>query len=344
MQLTDFDFELPDHLIAQEPAKRRDSARMLTVSRDNGNFRDDLFSNFATCLRPTDVLVVNNTKVFPARLYGTTDTGARVELLLTTRVTEISWRALARPAKRLRPGKAIKFGDELTGRTTSMLPDGQVEIEFDRGSDDLDKAIERVGRTPLPPYIKRETGAIDKDRERYQTVYASSSGAIAAPTAGLHFTDSVLSEVRAVGVTITEITLHVGYGTFEPVRVDDITQHSVRPEKYEIKAESAEILNDASADGRRIVAVGTTTTRALEDALQRNDRFIAGSNFAELTITPGYRFKAVDALLTNFHLPHSSLLILVSTFGGHELIMKTYRHAVASQYRFYSYGDCMFIE
>jgi S-adenosylmethionine:tRNA ribosyltransferase-isomerase len=344
MQLNDFDFELPEELIAQEPSERRDRARMLAVDRGSSSFRDDDFANFPQRLRRGDVLVLNNTKVFPARLYGTTDTGARVEVLLTTRCSETSWQALARPTRRLKPGKAVTFGNELTGRIESSLPDGQVEIEFEIGSNELDAAIERVGRTPLPPYIRRDSDAIDKDRERYQTVYASSSGAIAAPTAGLHFTDAVLSEIRAEGITIAEVTLHVGYGTFEPVRVDDIAKHSVRPERYEILPETVEVLNAALRESRRIVAVGTTTTRTLESFLQQSNTFTAASGFVDLTITPGYKFKAVDALLTNFHLPRSSLLILVSTFGGHELIMKAYRHAVASHYRFYSYGDCMFIE
>ena len=240
-------------------------------------------------------------------------------------------------------GKRLIFGEDLVGRVLSILPDGGVEIEFEFDGN-FEDVLQRRGRTPLPPYIHRDSTTLDTDRERYQTVYAAESGAIAAPTAGLHFTDDVLNEVRTRGVEIVEITLHVGYGTFEPVRADDLAEHSVRSERYEIGSESAAALNAARNENRRIVAVGTTTTRALEHAVATKGNFAAGATLADLTITPGYRFRAVDALLTNFHLPQSSLLILVSTFGGHELIMDAYRHAVRERYRFYSYGDCMLIQ
>jgi len=343
MQLSDFDYKLPDELIAQEPMADRESSRMLVVDRSASAFRDDEFVNFPDSLRPDDVLVLNNTKVFPARLFGTTESGANVEIFLVKSLADSIWEALARPARRLKPGKRIGFGDELNGTIVSQKDEGRVEIEFEYAGD-FNDVLSRVGRTPLPPYIKRGRDDADEDRERYQTVYASSSGAIAAPTAGLHFTAPVLDRIRSNGVEIVEITLHVGYGTFEPVRADDLASHSVLPESYEISKRAADVLNSARRDDRRIVAVGTTTTRALESSLANHDEFIAGSGTASLTITPGYRFNAVGALLTNFHLPQSSLLILVSTFGGHELIMSSYKHAVASGYRFYSYGDCMFIE
>lgn len=343
MPLSDYDYHLPDELIAQQPAETRAASRMLVVDRTAGKFRDNMFAQFPSCLRSDDVLVLNNTKVFPARLLGSTETGAKVEIFLVTQKSESVWEALGRPARRMRGGKKITFSDQLNGRVIGELADGGVEVEFEFDGD-FNAIVESIGRTPLPPYIKRDAAMIDNDRERYQTVYASSSGAIAAPTAGLHFTDEVLADIRARGITTAEITLHVGYGTFEPVRVDDLSQHTVRAERYEITQSVADILNSAISDGRRIVAVGTTTTRALESAIKADGRFVAESATAGLTITPGYRFKVVQGLLTNFHLPQSSLLILVSTFGGHELIMDAYRHAVSEGYRFYSYGDCMFIE
>lgn len=342
MRLSDYDYELPDELIAQEPAPERAASRMLVVDRAAGHFQDDDFANFSSRLRDDDVLVLNNTKVFPARLLGVTETGANVEIFLVTRKTERVWEALGRPVRRMRGGKAITFSDDLAARLIGDLPDGGIEVEFEYDGD-FNRIVESIGHTPLPPYIKRDAD-LDSDRERYQTVYASASGAIAAPTAGLHFTEEVLDGIRARGIATAEITLHVGYGTFEPVRVDDLSQHAVRAERYEIGQEAADILNAALNEERRLVAVGTTTTRALEYAVAKHGRLIAESGVADLTITPGYRFNAVGALLTNFHLPQSSLLILVSTFGGHELIMDAYRHAVRQDYRFYSYGDCMFIE
>lgn len=344
MQLSDFDYTLPDELIAQQPAASREASRMLVVNRAGGAFLDDQFSSFSRRLDPTDVLVLNNTRVFPARLIGVSDTGAKAEIFLVTRLSDTSWQALAKPARRLKTGKHVTFDEKLGGVITRNDGDGNVEIEFNFDGDFYD-VLDRVGDTPLPPYIRRESrsgGA--SDVERYQTVYAKHRGAIAAPTAGLHFTAAILDEIRAKGVQIIEITLHVGYGTFEPVRNDDVTHHSVLPERYEMSGDSAEILNAACSERRRIVAVGTTTTRALESAAANEKVFRAGEGVAGITITPGYRFRAVDALLTNFHLPRSSLLILTSTFGGHELIMGAYKHAVDARYRFYSYGDCMFID
>ena len=341
MQLSDFEYDLPETLIAQEPAAAREDSRMLRVDRTSGTFRDDQFSNFAGCLRSDDVLVLNDTRVFPARLIGTSDTGASVEIFLIDNISDSVWQALARPARRLKTGKRVTFG-ELTGLIRENRGEGHILIEFSCEGD-LDDVLDRVGKTPLPPYIKRADTS-EEDRERYQTVYAKTRGAIAAPTAGLHFTENVLSDIRSRGIEIVTVTLHVGYGTFAPVRVDDLSQHRVLPERYELDRSAAQVLNDARAGGRRIVAVGTTTTRMLEASLAKNSEFTAGSGLADLTITPGYEFKGVGALLTNFHLPQSSLLILVSTFAGHELIMRAYRHAVAERYRFYSYGDCMFIE
>ena len=343
MVISDFDYTLPEQLIAQQPADKRERSRMLVVDRATGSVSDKHFLDLPDLLRKDDVLVLNNTKVFPARLYGKSDTGANVETFLVKEIIENVWEALARPGKRLKVGKKIIFSDQLSAIVIEKNEDGKVIIKFDTEGD-LNTIIDELGQTPLPPYIKRNNGVIDTDRERYQTVYASKRGAIAAPTAGLHFTPETLSEVKQRGVVVVEITLHVGYGTFEPIRVDDLAQHSVLSERYEIDADTAHMLNKAKSDGRRIVGIGTTTTRALESNLVEFDSFFPGRHTAGLTIIPGYRFQAIDALLTNFHLPKSSLLVLVSVFGGHELIMDAYRHAVAEHYRFYSYGDCMFIE
>ncbi|HEY2865449.1 MAG TPA: tRNA preQ1(34) S-adenosylmethionine ribosyltransferase-isomerase QueA [Pyrinomonadaceae bacterium] len=343
MKLSDYDYDLPDELIAQEPLADRNASRMLTVDRSSGALEHRRFSELPTFLRHGDVLVLNNTKVFPARLLGRSETGAQVEVFLVCEIKNDVWEALARPARRLPKGKRIVFSDDLSAEVIERRPDGSVIVRFEHTGSFAD-VLDRVGRTPLPPYIKRDEGrGPDDDRVRYQTVFAKHRGSIAAPTAGLHFTPDVIEAIKNNGVEVVEMTLHVGYGTFEPVRVDDLKEHRVSPEIYEIDTETADRLKAARSDGRRIIAVGTTTTRALETTITRDGKFTAGRFAADLTIVPGYKFKAVDALLTNFHLPKSSLLVLVSTFTGHELIMKAYEHAVADRYRFYSYGDCMFI-
>ena len=342
MLITDFDYDLPDELIAQEPLAQREKSRMLVVERETNSISDRVFLDLAQYLKKDDVIVLNNTKVFPARIFGKTETQANVEIFLVREIVHDLWEALARPAKRLKIGKTIRFSEDLIAKVVEKTPDGTVIVRF--GADrDLDELIDELGKTPLPPYIKRTNSDIDTDRERYQTVYASKRGAIAAPTAGLHFTPETLGKIKKIGVSVAEITLHVGYGTFEPVRVDDVAEHSVLPECYEIDEVTADLLNHAKNERRRIVAIGTTTTRALEANIVEFGRFAAGSHSANLTIKPGYKFKTIDALLTNFHLPQSSLLVLTSVFGGHELIMNAYRHAVVAKYRFYSYGDCMLI-
>jgi S-adenosylmethionine:tRNA ribosyltransferase-isomerase len=342
MKISDFDYYLPEHLIAQEPLVERQLSRMMIVDRATQSISDRMFADLPGLLAPGDVLVLNNTKVFPARLQGRSDTGANVEVFLIRERNDLVWEALSRPARRLPPGKRIVFSDELSGEVLDKKDDGKIIIQFQTSSR-FANVLERTGKTPLPPYIERTDGVLEKDRTRYQTVFAKERGSIAAPTAGLHFTNEVIENISESGVEIVEITLHIGYGTFEPVRVDDLADHRVSPENYEISEKSASLLNKASADRRRIIAVGTTATRALESCFSENGRFVAGPATAALTITPGYKFKAVNALLTNFHLPKSSLLILVSTFAGRELIMRAYEHAVGSAYRFYSYGDCMFI-
>jgi S-adenosylmethionine:tRNA ribosyltransferase-isomerase len=303
-----------------------------------------MFAEFPPHLNRGDVLVVNNTQVFPARLVGRREpSGGRAELFLVRELQPLIWETLARPGRRLQAGQRLVFGqDRLQGEVLEGLPDGRRIVRFSCAGS-FEAALDDIGQTPLPPYIKRSGEDASTDRERYQTVYARQRGAIAAPTAGLHFTPSVLSAIRARGAEIAEITLHVGYGTFEPVRVQDIKEHHVGAERYTITTEAAKTINAARAGGGRIIAVGTTTTRALEFAADESGQIGAGTGEAELTITPGYRFRAIDALLTNFHLPQSSLLLLVSAFAGHDLVMAAYRHAVASRYRFYSYGDCMLL-
>jgi S-adenosylmethionine:tRNA ribosyltransferase-isomerase len=352
MFISDFDYELPEELIAQHPSERRDASRMLVVSRAGRDWRDGYFSELPSELREGDALVVNNTRVFPARLEGRREpSGGRVELLLVRRLPGASalnvWEALARPARRLGAGASLTFGDGRLRAEVIEVPGSGPErvLRFDSDGD-FDALLEEFGQPPLPPYIRRtasDPATRAEDRERYQTIYAGRSGAIAAPTAGLHFTPRVFEEIRARGVPVIEITLHVGYGTFAPVRVEDLAEHTVAPELFEIEEEAATRINEARARGGRIVAVGTTTVRALETASDENGCVRAGTAKTGLTVTPGYRFRAVDALLTNFHLPRSSLLVLVGAFAGRELALEAYRHAVAARYRFYSYGDCMFI-
>lgn len=342
MNLSDLDYYLPDELIAQVPLGKRESSRMMVVDRATGKIDDRDFLDLPRFLDSGDVLVLNNTKVFPARLLGRSETGAAVEVFLVKEIDRPVWEVLARPVKRLPVGKRIFFDDELTAEVVERFDDGKIAVRF-HFSGAFEEILDRIGKTPLPPYIKRVDGTLDSDKTRYQTVYARNRGSIAAPTAGLHFTDEVISMIKDRGVELIEITLHVGYGTFEPVRADDISAHRVAAETYQIEQAAALSLNNAVSGKRRIVAVGTTTTRALESCITQHDKFIAGRGVADLTITPGYEFKVVRGLLTNFHLPKSSLLILVSTFADRQLIMKAYEHAVASKYRFYSYGDCMFL-
>ena len=342
MLISEFDYDLPEELIAQEPLEKRANSRMLAVNRAEKSFSDEHFFDFPKFLKKGDVVVLNNTKVFPARLFGATETGAKVEIFLVREVENSVWETLARPAKRLKVGRKIVFNEKLSATVLEKSEDGKVFVEFEANGD-FDAILDEIGKTPLPPYIKRKKDEKDQDRERYQTVFAQKRGAIAAPTAGLHFTPEILAEIKNIGAEIAEITLHVGYGTFEPVRVNDLSEHRVLPERYEILPETAEILNKAKAESRRIIAIGTTTTRTLEAAINENGKTKAGKDFANLTITPGYKFKIINGILTNFHLPQSSLLVLTSTFGGHELIIKAYNYAVHEKYRFYSYGDCMLI-
>jgi len=350
MRLSEFDYELPAELIAQQPLAERDASRMLVLERAAQTWTDSSFKNFADYLREDDVVVVNNSRVIPARLKGRREeTGGQVEIFLVRELEPKLWKTLVRPGGRLKKDSRVVFGD---GQLAAEIVDGPgSELRRVRficeGS--FEELLEGIGVTPLPPYIKRPTDKPSSDRERYQTIYAKQRGAIAAPTAGLHFTPKVLEEIRQ-RASLAEVTLHVGYGTFEPVRVDDVEQHTVSGERFEISEAAAQKINNAKQRGGRVIVVGTTTMRALESSAttlsstgMETGQVHAGAGEATLTIKPGYRFRVADALLTNFHLPQSSLLILVSAFAGRELVLNAYRHAVAERYRFYSYGDCMLI-
>jgi S-adenosylmethionine:tRNA ribosyltransferase-isomerase len=362
MRLSEFDYYLPAELIAQSPTKQREGSRMMVVDPSTNSFHDSAFTEFPDLLNATDVLVLNNTRVFPARLVGQREPGGgRAEMFLVRRRSDDEvrnltglilhddprtqmWEVLVKPGRSLRTGARASFGGKLFGEVIAHLPSGRRIVRFEHDVP-FDEAVDSIGLTPLPPYIKRESESNkNDDQERYQTVYSKERGAIAAPTAGLHFTPDILEKIRDKGVHIAEITHHVGYGTFQPVRVENIEDHHVESEIYTIAVETAELLTAAKRSGRRIIAAGTTTTRALESAIDVNGVFQHGRHSTELFIYPGYQFKAIDCLLTNFHLPQSSLLMLVSALAGHDLIMKTYRHAVDTHYRFYSYGDCMFIQ
>ena len=338
---SDFDYHLPAELIAQEPRERGRARMMIVKPAEAGApiIEHSTFASFPDRLDANDVLVINDTRVIPARLYAEPH-GAmqrRIEFLLTRQLDERMWESWAKPAKRVRTGDHVRFSDRLTAVVMGKSDDGTVVIRFEG---DLDE-VERIGVPPLPPYIARKTPR-DSDKESYQTIYAAERGAIAAPTAGLHFTQAILDRIAARGIDIVRITLHVGIGTFRPVKVDDIAEHKMDAERYEISRDAADRLNRARDEGRKIVAVGTTSVRTLESAI-REGRFNPGKKETSIFITPGFEFKAVDKLLTNFHLPESTLLMLVSAFAGRETMLAAYRHAVEQRYRFFSYGDAMLI-
>ncbi len=348
MHLSDFDYELPPELIAREPARPRDASRMMVLDRQTGRINDTAFHELPGFLRASDVLVLNDTRVIRARIQGKLErpagTTRQVEVLFAAPAGPAGggvWEVMCKPGKRIRSGDRIVFGNgELAGTFGDLREHGLRRLELN-SSQPIAAFLERHGQIPLPPYIERPDTAADAID--YQTVYSAAEGAIAAPTAGLHFTESMLNRIRTQGVEILKITLHVGIGTFLPVRSEDPRQHMVRPERFEITGETAERLNAARDAGRRIIAVGTTTTRTLEHAFGSHGRFEAGKGEAHLYILPGYEFKAVSGLLTNFHLPKSTLLMLVAAFTSRETILNAYRHAVENRYRFYSYGDCMLI-
>ena len=340
MKTSDFDFNLPQELIAQTPLKDRSSSRLLVLDKDTGSIEHKEFGDIRDYLGAGDVLVINDTKVIPARLMGVKeDTGAVIELLLLKDMGEDIWECLSRPQKRLRVGTVIKFGDLLSASVIELESDGvtRVKLIYDGI---LMEILDKLGEMPLPPYIHEKLS----DKDRYNTVYAKNIGSAAAPTAGLHFTLELLDDLKKKGVIVTNVTLHVGLGTFRPVEVLDINNHHMHSEYYEMSGETAEILNNAKALGKRIIAVGTTSTRTLESVISKYGKFIECSGNTDIFIYPGYEFKAIDCLITNFHLPKSTLVMLVSALAGRENILNAYHEAVINKYRFFSFGDAMFIK
>jgi S-adenosylmethionine:tRNA ribosyltransferase-isomerase len=336
MKIRDFDFDLPASAIAQRPAVPRDAAQLLEVS---GTCSGHLVRDLPRLLRPGDVIVCNDTKVIPVRLVGRRG-AASIEATLLEDLGHGRWRALARPGRRLRPGQRIDFAADLAAEIASKADDGTMTLAFDRVGEDLPAALETYGRMPLPPYIKRPPGGDPRDRIDYQTVFAARPGAVAAPTAGLHFTAQLLAALDARGIRRATVTLHVGAGTFQPVKTDEIERHVMHAERGEISAAAAATIDEARAAGGRVVAVGTTSLRLLETAADAQGRLHPFSGATALFITPGYQWKITDLLLTNFHLPRSTLFMLVCAFAGTERMKAAYGHAVATGYRFYSYGDC----
>ena len=335
---SDFYYDLPEELIAQTPAEPRDSSRLLVYDRVTGKTEHRIFKNVVKYLRAGDVLVVNNTKVLPARLYGSTLNGGAVEVLLLKRHNMDTWEVLVKPGRKCTVGKKIIISDELSLAVESITSTGERIVKFEY-SGVFEEILERLGSMPLPPYIKEKL----KDKSRYQTVYAKYDGSAAAPTAGLHFTPELLSEIKSMGVEIASVLLHVGLGTFRPVKEDIITDHKMHSEYYEVGAEAAEIINRAKREGRRIIAVGTTSVRTLESVADENGFLKPCRGNTEIFIYPPYKFKCVDALITNFHLPESTLIMLVAAMTGREEILNVYRTAVEERYRFFSFGDAMLI-
>lgn len=332
-------YNLPEELIAQEPVEPRDSSRLIIFDRKNNNIEHKIFKDIISYLTPNDVLVINNTRVLPARLYGYKDTGAKIEILLQKRINLNSWQIIAKPFKRLKEGTKITFSNELACIIEKKENYGLCEVTFIYDGVFEDK-LSKVGQVPLPPYIHAKL----KDKERYQTVYSKIEGSSAAPTAGLHFTNELLTNIKKKGVEIIEVLLHVGLGTFRPVKEDNILEHQMHSEYIEMSVENAHKLNQAKQNGKRIIAVGTTSVRVLESCVNENGEILPCKKETDIFIYPSYKFKFVDALITNFHLPESTLIMLVSAFAGYEQTMKIYNIAVKEKYRFFSFGDAMFIE
>lgn len=341
MNVKDFDFELPQELIAQDPLEDRSSSRLLVLNKETGELRHKVFRDMIDELRAGDCLVINNTKVIPARLFGIREeTGAAIEVLLLKRRENDIWEVLTRPGKKTRPGTVLSFGDGLLrAKVLEVIEDGNRLIQFEYQGI-FEELLDELGQMPLPPYITH----VLQDKNRYQTVYAKYEGSAAAPTAGLHFTKELLAAIEAKGVKIAQVTLHVGLGTFRPVKVDVVEEHHMHSEYYQIEPEQAAVINETKQAGGRIIAVGTTSCRTLESAAGADGLVRAGSGNTEIFIYPGYCFKAVDALITNFHLPQSTLIMLVSALAGREHVMAAYEEAVREKYRFFSFGDAMFIQ
>lgn len=340
MDVKDFDYDLPEELIAQDPLEDRSSSRLMVLDKKTGEVSHHIFKEIIKYLRPGDCLVLNNTKVIPARLYGVKEgTMAKIEILLLKRKQNDVWETLVKPGKKAKPGTKIIFGDGiLTGEVIDVVDDGNRLIQFSYDGI-FEEILDKLGQMPLPPYITHQL----KDKNRYQTVYAKYDGSAAAPTAGLHFTKELLNEVKEKGVDIAEVTLHVGLGTFRPVKVDNVLDHHMHSEFYMVSQEAADKINNAKKNGGRIISVGTTSTRTLESAADENGMLHECSGWTDIFIYPEYKFKVIDCLITNFHLPQSTLVMLVSALAGREHILSAYKKAVEEKYRFFSFGDAMFI-
>ena len=340
MKTDDFDYYLPEELIAQTPLKKRDESRLLVLDKETGEIEHKHFKDIIDYLNEGDVLVVNNTKVLPARLIGVKEeTEAVIEVLMLKDLGDNTWECLSKPAKRVKIGTVVKFSDELKAEYTYIGEEGIRHFKFIYDGI-FYEILDRLGEMPLPPYIHEKL----EDKDRYQTVYAKEVGSAAAPTAGLHFTPELIEKIKEKGIIYEEITLHVGLGTFRPVSVEDVTKHKMHSEFYSMTKETADVLNKAKKEGRRIISVGTTTTRTLETIMSLYNEFKECSGYTDIFIYPGYEFKGIDALITNFHLPKSTLVMLVSAFASKEKIMKAYEEAVKEKYRFFSFGDAMFIK
>ena len=340
MKVSDFNYELPEELIAQHPYDKRDEARLMVLNRRENKYEHKVFRDIIDYLNPGDCLVINNTKVLPARLYGKKDTGASVEFLLLKRIEGDYWEAMVRPGNKLRPGAKVEFGNGiLKAEVLEVLEGGNRKVKFEYNGI-FNEILDEIGLMPLPPYIKETL----KDKDKYQTVYAKYDGSAAAPTAGLHFTEELLEKIKEKGVEVANVTLHVGIGTFRPVKVENIEDHSMHSEHYYIKQEDVDKINNAKKNGHRVIAVGTTSCRVLESVADENGYMKAIENDTNIFIYPGYKFKCIDCLITNFHLPESTLIMLVSALAGKDFVMNAYEEAVKERYKFFSFGDAMFIE
>ena len=340
MKTSDFYYDLPQELIAQTPVEPRNSSRLMILHKDSGELEHRIFKDLPEYLRPGDCLILNDTRVIPARIYGVKEeTGAVVEFLLLTQKENNVWECLCKPGKRAKVGTRFNFGEgKLDGTVIEIQEDGNRLVQFDCQGN-IYAVLDQIGQMPLPPYIKEKL----QDKERYQTVYSRELGSAAAPTAGLHFIPQMLKDIQAMGVNIGYVTLHVGLGTFRPVKVEDVTKHKMHTEHYHMPAETAELINRTKANGGRVIAVGTTSCRTIESVATKNGCICEDDDNTSIFIYPGYEFKCMDALITNFHLPESTLIMLVSAFAGFDHIMHAYNTAVAEKYRFFSFGDAMFI-
>lgn len=341
MKVSDFDFYLPQELIAQHPLEKRDEARLMVLNKSNGSIEHKIFKDIITYLEPGDCLVLNDTRVIPARLIGAReDTGGRMEFLLLKRIDKDSWETLVKPGKRAKIGSRFVFGNgELKAEITSIEEEGNRIVKFDYEGI-FEQVLDKLGQMPLPPYIKEKL----EDNEMYQTVYSREQGSAAAPTAGLHFTEDLLERIKEKGIKLAFLTLHVGLGTFRPVKVEKIEEHHMHSEYYCLNSETADIINSAKDSGHRVISVGTTSSRTLETIADETGRVREQSGWTDIFIYPGYKYKIVDALITNFHLPESTLIMLVSALAGRDNIMNAYKTAVEEKYRFFSFGDAMFIK